>query len=314
MTEENKASNNPLEHILVIGNDKLSCSLVACLAVGTTQVTWLTSQVDQGKEELQNHTENLEKNNWPPINKVLVTNEWPVLIPFHLVCISNQTPIVDTRNYITRIEKANAETIIAIGTAGLPLSDYQVESQRPGNIVGVNWAVPVHTTYFMEIIANEKTRRAVSDILMHAGEKKWKKDPYLVTGEFSIQERMMSALMREALFLVGNGYALPSDIDTSCRNDGGSYLPFAGVFRYMDLMGTYLYGVVMSKLNEELSTDNSVLDMLDEMVDEGRIGVEASEGFYSYSPEEVRKLEQKMNAFSYDIRQLMAKYKVVNGS
>lgn len=310
MPEKNKVNNIPLEHILVIGDDKLSCSLAVCLAGGIAHVTWFTSNANQGNGQLQKHVENLREKNWPSINKVIVTSEWPAIDRFDMIYISGQIPLEDIRGYISRIEQTNREErIIAIETVGLPLSAFQSNSQMPENIVGLNWSEPVHTTYFMEIIANEKTKKSIPLRLMEAGENRWKKDPYLVQGDHSIQERMMAALMREALFLVANGYALPSDIDKSCRNDGGSYLPFAGVFRYMDLMGTYLYGVVMGKLNKELSTDNSVGEILKKMITEGKTGMEAGEGFYSYSVAKRKNITHKMNAFAFEIRQLMEKYK-----
>ena len=315
MTEEIRVNGNPFETILVIGNDKLSCSLSICLSVDAAQVTWFTSNASQGYEQLQKHIENVRDHNWSSINQVRITPEWPAIQAIDLVCISNQISLAAVKEYIARIEEVDhKERIIAIGTAGLPLSEYQQESQRPENIVGVNWTEPAHTTYFMEIIANDQTNKSIVQRLIDAGRKSWKKDPYLVKGEYGIQERLMSALLREALFLVANDYALPSDIDTSCRNDGGTYLPFAGNFRYMDLMGTYLYGVVMGKLNKELSSDNSVVDIFHKMIAERKTGIDAGEGFYSYSHEEKQEIERKMNAFAFDIRELMNKYNEINNS
>lgn len=196
---------------------------------------------------------------------------------------------------------------MAIGTAGVPLVELQTGSSNPENIIGVNWSEPAYTTYFMEIVANKITKPAIATQLLHAGRNSWNKDPYLIEGELSIQDRMMSALLREALYMVKNGYASPSDIDRACRNDAGTYLPFSGNFRYMDLMGTFLYGMVMENLNKELSTDNTVVEILQEMVADGRIGLEARQGFYSYDEEDASNIDQKMRTFSFAIRQLMEK-------
>ena len=76
----------------------------------------------------------------------------------------------------------------------------------------------------------------------------------------------------------------------------------------MDLMGTYLYGLVMEELNKELSTDNSVVEILHKMVSDGHTGVEAGQGFYTYDKEDARNVDQKMRTFSFDIRELMDKY------
>ena len=189
-------------------------------------------------------------------------------------------PVDEIKQLIHKLEAAgHAELIIAVGTAGVPLGEFQAESSHPENIIGVNWSEPAHTTYFMEIVANKVTEPAIAAQLLSAGKNSWNKDPYLIKGELGIQDRMMSALLREALYLIKNDYASPSDIDRACRNDAGTYLPFSGNFRYMDLMGTYLYGVVMEDLNKDLSTDNTVVEMLQKMVADGRTGVEAGQGF-----------------------------------
>ncbi len=304
-----KPTRVTFQQILVIGDDKLSCSLAVCFSSSADRVVWYTSSGQNGSEQLRRHVENLAENDWPVTASVEAIDQWPNMKPFHLVCISNQIPLPEIRLLIHQIEEtSHEELIIAIGTGGVPLAEFQAESSKPENIVGLNWTEPAHTTFFMEIIANEITKATIPQILSAAGKTQWKKDPFIINGEYGIQDRMMSALIREALFLVKNDYASPSDIDTACRNDGGTYLPFAGNFRYMDLMGTYLYGLVMEELNAELSTDNTVIDILKQMSTAGKVGVEVGEGFYSYSEDDIQDIHQKMSAFSFEMRDLMGKY------
>jgi len=301
--------DTPFQDILIIGEGKLSCSLSVCLALSASNVTWYTSTKQESLDRLHLHQQDTSANQWPKAAPVSVIDQWPDISSCQLVFISAEMPVDEIKRFINKLESVGqAEFIIAIGTAGLPLSELQTGSRHPENIVGVNWSEPVHTSYFMEIVANKITNATISDQLLRVGKDYWSKDPYLVEGEYGIQDRLISALIREALYLVKNDYASPSDIDRACRNDAGTYLPFAGNFRYMDLMGTYLYGVVMEKLNKELSTDNTVVGILQNMVANERTGMEAGQGFYSYDEEEAGRIDQKMRTFGFAIQKLMGKY------
>src|SRR5699024_7083286 len=109
--------------------------------------------------------------------------------------------------------------------------------------------------FFLELVYNEVTDGDHVLWLNLQAKNYWKKDPYTIKDELGVRGKMIAAMVREAFYLVENGYASVEDVDRACRNDAGMYMPFAGNFRYMDLMGTDVYGVVMEKLNEELSVE-----------------------------------------------------------
>ncbi|HZG23412.1 MAG TPA: 3-hydroxyacyl-CoA dehydrogenase family protein, partial [Chitinophagaceae bacterium] len=105
-----------------------------------------------------------------------------------------------------------------------------------------------------------------------------------------------------------NGYVTKEDIDRSLRNDGGYYLPFAGNFRYMDLMGTYIYGIVMKDLNPELSKDSFIPAFCQHLIDKGLTGMSGGAGFYEYGPGEAEEWERVVREFSYRIEEIISKY------
>src|SRR5690606_11021753 len=98
-----------------------------------------------------------------------------------------------------------------------------------------------------------------------------------------------------AICLVENGYASIERIDRACRNNAGFYLPFEGNFRYMDLMGTYAYGMVMKDLNPDLAKGADVSDNLASWL-----------ARYAASEANVRKIA--FQRFSKEIRSLILKY------
>jgi 3-hydroxybutyryl-CoA dehydrogenase len=201
-----------------------------------------------------------------------------------------------------------AQALIAINTESIPLNQLQSEASAPERILGLNWVEPAITTFFLEIIANQVTKKSYVDDIYRTASHNWGKDPYVIQGETGIRMRLFAAMIREAFYLVKNGYATVEDIDRACRNDAGYYLPFAGNLRYMDLMGTYAYGMVMKDLNPELSTDKTPPDFFVSMIQNTALGMESGTGFYDYRPGETQKWEALLKQFSQQVGALFEKY------
>jgi 3-hydroxybutyryl-CoA dehydrogenase len=198
------------------------------------------------------------------------------------------------------------DAVLAINTESIDLTSLQKVCNHPGRLIGLNWTEPAHTTFFLEIISSDNTPGLIDQIFILA-KSYWSKDPYIVN-QSGVRSRLMSAMVREAFFLVDNGYATASDIDRACRNDPGYYLPFSGNCRYMDLMGTYAYGVVMKDLNPDLSKAKDLPGFLKKILADGGLGMENKKGFYNYSDEEVEKWKDTMEMFSYQIHSIIEKY------
>jgi 3-hydroxybutyryl-CoA dehydrogenase len=205
-------------------------------------------------------------------------------------------------------ETLSPEAIIALNTESFLLEDLQQNTKYPGRIIGLNWCDPAHTTAFLEIIGNRLTPDIVLKKVAALAVKDWSKDPYTLHCGYSIRARFMAAFAREAFYLVENGYALVEDIDRACRNDAGYYLPFAGNCRYMDLMGTYAYGLVMKDLNRELSKQDKPPLFFTRLSESGKWGMQHKEGFYQYTDGEEREWEKRFRKFSFEIKEIIEKY------
>jgi 3-hydroxybutyryl-CoA dehydrogenase len=110
------------------------------------------------------------------------------------------------------------------------------------------------------------------------------------------------------MYIVEQGYAEIGDIDRACRNDGGTYLPFVGNCRYMDLMGTYAYAVVMQELNPDLAKGQDTPALINKLVEVGALGLKSGQGFYNYNVKEVENIKRRFRNFSHNIRKLMDQY------
>jgi 3-hydroxybutyryl-CoA dehydrogenase len=215
------------------------------------------------------------------------------------------------REVLRQVEDAVApEALIGSNTSALPVTELQRGARHPERILGIHWAEPAHITRFMEIICGNQTdvRNAEKVIEMA---RRWNKEPTLVRRDIRgfITNRIMYAMIREAFYLVENGYATPADVDRSVRNDMGWWITLAGPFRYMDLTGIPAYAAVMRDLVPELCCETQVPKLMQKVVASGARGVANAKGFYFYTPAQAKRWEKRFLAFNYDIRALALKYR-----
>lgn len=289
-------------NILVAGDTKEALSTVVCLLTAGHAVTLFTQ--NEGAENfISLHFDDILTYTQQKYNyslSVIRTLQATPDIKLAIVVTDESLPL--KRELIEQLENTSSEDlIIAVNTESILLSDIQQNAKRPAQIVGANWSEPVHTTYFLELISNTITHENIAVDLDEYARKYWKKDPYIVNSDKGIRSKMMTAMLREAFYLVENGYATVEDIDRACRNDAGFYLPFAGNFRYMDLMGTSAYGMVMKDLNPELSNEVALPEFFKSMV-----ANQESKDFHVSSLNEDD--ERNFRKFSYEISQLIEKY------
>ena len=220
------------------------------------------------------------------------------------------------KDCLRRIEgSVSPDTVIGSNTSAIPITLLQKGMAHPERFLGIHWAEPAHITRFLEIIAGDRTEPVHAERAL-ALARAWGKEPTFVRRDIRgfITNRLMYAMLREAFFLVENGYATMEDLDRSARNDMGWWMTFAGPFRYLDLTGIPAYEAVMRDLLPELCNGKSVPRLMSEVVKTGARGVANHKGFYSYTPSQARRWEKAFLEFTFDVRRLALKYSKVAGS
>lgn len=298
--------------VLIAGDNKETYSVATCMLQAGYNVTLYTSDTESAIELTQKHFSDLSKIpgiklNWDDFNLVSslpVTGDYCFGL---IVCEENEEKKKDLIRKLEHVFSDKPDYFIGVNTETISLNDLHQGFQKPENIIGINWVEPAHITQFLEIISNDKVHPQILDRVKNIAIEKWQKDPYIVT-DLSIRARLLAAMIREANFLIENKYASIEDIDRACRNDAGYYLPFAGNFRYMDLMGTNAYGLVMNDINPELSKDTQVPSFFKEVVQKGHLGMENNKGFYNYKEGDKEKWDAVFRKFSYQIQGIINKY------
>lgn len=295
--------------VLIVGGGDLAAGIAMCLLNAGHHVSVFTDNIAVFEELLNRHIVSQKKDN----GKDIVWDKLKICTGLHeskdckLVIVVTREDEEIKKQLIKKIESFIAkDAVLAINTESIDLARLQKVCTHPGRLIGLNWTEPAYTTFFLEIISSDNNPGFADEVFILA-KSYWSKDPYIVN-QSGIRSRLISAMVREAFFLVDNGYATAGDIDRACRNDPGYYLPFSGNCRYMDLMGTYAYGVVMKDLNPDLSKAKDLPGFLKKTMADGGLGMENNQGFYNYTDEEVKNWKDKMEEFSYQIQSIIEKY------
>lgn len=305
--------------VAVIGMGLMGRSIAACLLAAGHNVTGVTDNLEasSGVSEriralLAEMAEEglLTESTQTATERFRLTAELLDIADAEIVFESVTEDLSVKRKLLQRVEQVVAPNcIIATNTSAIPVSLMQEGTTHPERILGLHWDEPAHITRFMEIIPGKATAPEYLDRVSELA-LTWGKEPSKLRKEIRgfITNRISYAMFREACHLVDSGVCTVEDVDRSLRNDVGWWIPFAGPFRYMDLMGVAGYHRVMHDLLPDLADSHAVPKLMREVVESGGCGISNGRGFYRYTPEEAKAWEEKFIEFNYKIRRLTAEY------
>lgn len=305
--------------VAVIGLGLMGRSIAACLIAAGHRVTGVTDNLEASAgtpEQIRKLVVEMAEEGLltEPVQTVVerfrMTAELRDIADARIVFESITEDLKLKRELLHRAEQVVApDCILATNTSALPVSQMQEGAKHPERILGLHWDEPAHVTRFMEIIPGKATAPEYLDQVTELA-LAWGKEPSKLRKEIRgfITNRISYAMFREACYLVDSGICTVEDVDRSLRNDVGWWIPFAGPFRYMDMMGVEGYHRVMRDLLPDLSSSPEIPKLMREVVESGGRGISNGNGFYQYTPEEAKAWEENFIDFNYKIRRLTAEY------
>lgn len=183
------------------------------------------------------------------------------------------------------------ECILASDTSGIPITKLQAAVSMPSRVVGMHWSNPPHLIPMIEVVSGEKTsdvtRDGVAALIRKLGLL-----PVIVRKDVPgfVENRILYAIMREALDLVEEGVIEPEDLDTCVSWGIGYKLAIVGPMALLDMAGLDIYQSVASYLNRELSRREDVSPVIAARCGAGRLGLKTGGGLFDYAPEAVQAL------------------------
>ena len=184
------------------------------------------------------------------------------------------------------------DTIVASDTSGIPITKLQAHISHPERMVGMHWSNPPHIIPMIEVIAGENTApqtvAVIRDLIRSIGLL-----PVVVKKDVPgfVENRVLYALLREAVDLVERGVIDPEDLDTCVSWGIGYKIAVIGPMALLDMAGLDIYKSVSSFLNADLSNRDDVAPMVLEKTNASKFGIKSGEGMFSYTPEQTKALQ-----------------------
>jgi 3-hydroxybutyryl-CoA dehydrogenase len=188
--------------------------------------------------------------------------------------------------------------VIATNTSSLPLDRLAASVHAPERFLGWHWFNPAHLIPLVEVVPTALTDPEVVAWSVQRLEQVGKR-PLVLSRPIDgfLANRLQYALIREALALVDAGVATPEQIDAVLTDCLGLRWAVLGPMRSTDLAGITTALAVATELFPKLSNADRPPACLNDLAEQGRLGLSAGAGFYPYpDPDEVLDTRDRLLA------------------
>lgn len=184
------------------------------------------------------------------------------------------------KEVFTDVEAATSEdTFIASNTSSLSVTEMASELERPERAVGLHFFNPPHLMDIVEIVVAEQTDEATEAFAAEYVEDLEKEAVVVRDSAGFATSRLGLALGLEAIRMVEEGVASPSDIDEAMKIGYGHPM---GPIELTDHVGLDTRLHIAEHLREELGERFKPPQALRRKVRAGKLGKKTGEGFYEW--------------------------------
>ncbi|MDL2291000.1 3-hydroxyacyl-CoA dehydrogenase family protein [Desulfovibrio sp. OttesenSCG-928-F20] len=187
-----------------------------------------------------------------------------------------------------------AHAVLATNTSSLDLAAMSSVLRRPGRFVAAHFMNPPYLVPTVEICPAPETTPETLDVAL-----RWVRSlgntPLLL--ERAVQgflvNRIQSACLREALYIVEQGWASAESVDLAVSTVLGRRWAISGPVESADMGGLDVFQALMDQICPSLCNAGTAPDILRRKRAEGRLGMKSGGGFYEWSDERARQRREE---------------------
>lgn len=191
-------------------------------------------------------------------------------------------------------EICSPKVILATNTSGLSPTAIAKITKYPERVVVAHFWNPPQLIPLVEVVPGEKTSQEIVEKTMEwvefIGKKAVKMEKECLG---FIGNRLQVALLREALYIVEQGYAKPEEVDKAIEYGHGRRLAATGPLCSADLGGLDIFYNISSYLLKDLCNSIEPSKLLKDKVDGRKLGSKSGEGFYNWTAELLEKKQKE---------------------
>lgn len=202
------------------------------------------------------------------------------------------------------------EVTLLSNTSGLRITDIAAKVKRPERTLSAHFWFPAHLVPLVEVVVGDKSSPElavkIKDLLCD-----WGKAAIVVKHDLpgQLANRILQAVIREAVNIVEIDLASPEDVDTAVKMGMGIRLPIWGPLEHVDGVGVDLCHSVQNTVLPGISAAQTASPCFEKLIKEGNLGSKTGKGFYDWHKKSMEKLVKHRNNFIIEARKLMQKYK-----
>ena len=202
-------------------------------------------------------------------------------------------------------ETTSPETILATNTSSYDINEFCSVTKHPERVIGTHWFHPPPITPCVEIIPGDKTSQETIERASDFMKRMGKFPTPCKSAPGFVANRIQLAMAAEAFAIVEEGLATPQEVDRIVKSSFGFRLSAYGPFEICDQAGVDVYRSIFYYLQDKLNRDQFTPPrLLDELVEQGRIGLKSRKGFYDYEEGAAESLKKERDRKLYARRRI----------
>jgi 3-hydroxybutyryl-CoA dehydrogenase len=176
--------------------------------------------------------------------------------------------------------RCTPDALLATNTSGISITEVAFSAVHPERVVGMHFFNPPSAMQLVEVVPGLPTAEEAVARALELAKALGKKGIRVKETPGFIVNRVLTAMMNEAITLLEEGVAGIEDIDEAMRLGAGFPL---GPFKLCDLVGLDVYLHTCESIHKELGRDKFRPPFkLAQYVRAGRLGRKTKLGFYKY--------------------------------
>ena len=186
------------------------------------------------------------------------------------------------------------QVVLATNTSGLSPTEIAKSTKHPERVVVTHFWNPPQLIPLVEIVPGENTSKdtvlKTKELIEFIGKKAVSMEKECLG---FIGNRLQLALLREAMYIVEQGWAKPEEVDKAMEYGHGRRLPVTGPLSSADLGGLDIFYNISAYLFKDLCDYKEPFELMKEKIERGDLGSKSGKGFYSWSKEVLEKKQKE---------------------
>ena len=187
---------------------------------------------------------------------------------------------------------------ILSNTSGLRITDIAAKTRHPERTLTTHFWLPATLIPLVEVVIGDNSSHELAEEIKEML-LSWGKAPVIVKKDLpgQLANRILQAVIREAVNIVETGLASPEDVDTAVKMGMALRFPVWGPLEHVDAAGVDLCCSVQNTVLPEISGKSEASPLFSKLINNGNLGYKSGEGFYNWSKKDMNALIKKRNEF-----------------